>query len=177
MHSPEIIAIPARWAVIAAARRVAVDHGRRLLRFALVGASGVAVNMGVLAMLVEVAGLPHLIAAALATEVAILSNFGLNDRWTFGDARSCASWPQRAWRYNLVAAGGLLVSIGVTALLTQGVGWHYAVANLGGIGAGFAWNYAVNVRVTWSAGSAACSVARELWQPSVQMDSRRRRVA
>src|SRR5687767_6577737 len=55
----------------------------RPLRFGLVGLSGVVVNTAALWGLARGAGLPVLLASVLATEMAILSNFLLNDRWTF----------------------------------------------------------------------------------------------
>ena len=58
----------------------------RPIRFGLVGLSGAAVNTGILWGLVWGLGLPVLLASALATEAAILSNFLLNDRWTFRTA-------------------------------------------------------------------------------------------
>jgi putative flippase GtrA len=122
-------------------RRAVALHRARLARFALVGASGVLVNTAVLSLLVELVGLNPLAAGGLATEAAILSNFALNDRWTFGGARRGVAWPWRALRYNLVAGGGLLISIGVLAALMQGPGLYYLFANVFAIGAGFLWNY------------------------------------
>lgn len=58
-------------------------HALRLTRFVLVGGCGVLVNTGVLFCLVAVLGWHQLPAAAVATEIAIISNFILNDRWTF----------------------------------------------------------------------------------------------
>jgi len=130
-------------------------HRRRLARFALVGLSGVLLNMGLLVALVEAAGLDEILAATIATEAAILSNFSLNDRWTFGDARSPLGRLRRAAQYNAIALGGLLISVTALAVLTRGVGLHYLLANLVAVLAGFAWNYALNARMTWgSPGSA-----------------------
>jgi dolichol-phosphate mannosyltransferase len=122
----------------------------RLARFGLVGTTGVVVNSALLALLVEAAHLAPAVGAALATEAAILLNFALNDCWTFRDARPRSSWPRRAGQYNLVALGGLLISIGVLVALTHGLRLHYLPANLAGIGAGTAWNYAANCRITWA---------------------------
>jgi putative flippase GtrA len=55
----------------------------RLIRFSLVGLSGIAVNSAVLWMVIKEIGLPVLPGSMLATEVAIISNFLLNDCWTF----------------------------------------------------------------------------------------------
>lgn len=123
---------------------------RRIARFALVGLSGVLLNTGLLVALVEGAGLDEVLAATIATEAAILSNFSLNDRWTFADARSPFGRLRRAAQYNAIALGGLLISVTALAALTRGVGLHYLLANLVAISAGFSWNYALNARMTWS---------------------------
>lgn len=131
-------------------RHPVMKHGRRLVRFGLVGASGVLVNYALLYLLAEAAGLNHLVAAALATEGAILSNFVLNNRWTFRDRRTGVTWVRRALRYNFFVLGGLAISVGVLAALTELAGLHYMFANLFAIGAGTLWNYAASYRWTWT---------------------------
>ena len=124
-------------------------HTARLLRFALVGGAGVLVNYAILAGLVELGHLPRLLAAALATEGAILSNFTLNNSWTFGDVACHHSLPARAARYNFFALGGLLISVAVLGVLVYVFGLYYLIANLFAIGAATLWNYAANARWTW----------------------------
>ena len=142
------------------------DHKRRLLRFGLVGASGVPVNSTLLYLLTEVGSLNHLVAAALATEATILYNFSLNDRWAFRDAKSDIPWAQRALRYNSVALGGLMISVAVLALLTHFLDLNYLVANLFAIGAATLWNYAVNSCFTWSTASVSSLSVSSLTAPS-----------
>lgn len=129
-------------------------HLARMARFGLVGGSGVLVNMGLLYLLVGVLRVERHLAFVLATEAAILSNFALNDCWTFADAATSLSWLQRAARYNTIALGGLVISLGVFAGLTR-VGMHFMVANLFAIGAATVWNYVANARLTWRVRLAA----------------------
>ena len=126
------------------------DHRRRLLRFGLVGASGVLVNSTLLYLLAEAGSLNHLAAAALATEATIFYNFSLNDRWAFRDAKSGISWARRALRYNFVALGGLMISVAALAMITYFLDLNYLIANLLAIGAATLWNYVVNSCFTWS---------------------------
>jgi dolichol-phosphate mannosyltransferase len=121
-----------------------------MLRFGLVGGSGVLVNYAILCLLAATWGLNHLAAAALATEVAILSNFTLNNLWTFRGATPGGSWARRGLRYNVYALGGLVISVAVLAALTYLLHMHYLVANVFAIGAATLWNYAANYRWTWS---------------------------
>lgn len=131
-------------------RRIAVAHSQRLIRFGLVGCAGVVVNMAILYLLVEHGRLNHLIAAAIASEVSILSNFVLNDRWTFRQVQARHSWLRRAAHYNAVALSGLAISLSALAFLTLYVGMHYLIANLFAIAAATASNYLLNLRLTWS---------------------------
>lgn len=126
-----------------------IPAARRLVRFGLVGLSGVLVNAAILWSLTEVASWHYLIGAAIATEVSILTNFALNDRWTFRDSWTATPWSRRAARYNGVALAGLTISLAVLAVLTTVLRMHYMVANLAAIGAATLWNFPVNSRFTW----------------------------
>lgn len=120
----------------------------RPLRFGVVGASGVAVNTLVLWLLARVGSTPVLAASAIATEVAVLTNFVLNDRWTFRDARHSSVFG-RLLRFNGVALGGMLITVGVLALLTNTTALPLLVANLVAVAGAMVWNYVVNSRWTW----------------------------
>ena len=121
----------------------------RPIRFGLVGLSGVIVNTVILWGLVRGMGLPVLLASALATEAAILSNFLLNDRWTFRTAAQEGMFVQRLLRFNGVALGGMAITTAVLAALTVHGHLPLLLANLLAVGAAMAWNYVVNSRWTW----------------------------
>jgi putative flippase GtrA len=89
------------------------------------------------------------LAGAIATELAILCNFALNDSWTFAGHSYRRSWPGRALRYNATAMGGWAVSVATLALLTHLAGMHPMVANLFALVASFAANYTANKRFTF----------------------------
>ena len=126
----------------------------RPIRFGLVGLSGVLVNTSVLWALARGAHLPVPLASALATETAILSNFALNDRWTFSTARQYPL-PMRLMRFNGVSLGGLAITTVLLTLLTSYGGLQLLLANLLAIGGAMTWNYVVNSRWTWSDTSQA----------------------
>ena len=121
----------------------------RFIKFILVGASGIVVNEGLLALLYEVAGMPLLLANAISIETSIITNFVLNDFITFRDRRAARPFIQRLGRFNLVSLVGLGINLGVTALLTNVFGLYYLVSNLIGIAIGMLWNYFVNLGWTW----------------------------
>ena len=123
---------------------------KRIMKFVLVGASGTVVNLALLALLTETAGLLYLISGAIAFEVSVIWNFFLNDRFTFRDRRRAASgFLGRLWRFNATSLGGFVIYLGVLALLTEVVGLHYIVSAAVGIVAAFGWNFLVNSAWTW----------------------------
>ena len=76
----------------------------------MVGVTGVAVNLGTLWTLHVGAGLQANFASALAIEVSILSNFLINDAWTFRDRRDPSSGPwRRLGRFHAVSVVGAAI--------------------------------------------------------------------
>jgi putative flippase GtrA len=59
--------------------------GLHYLKFNLVGALGIIVQLLALHFFSVILGLNYLIATALAVEAAILHNFALHERWTWSD--------------------------------------------------------------------------------------------
>jgi dolichol-phosphate mannosyltransferase len=148
---------PLREAVakVSLVKGVLSQHGSHVVRFGLVGATGLLVNYALLYLLVEVGGVNHLAAAVLATEAAILSNYMLNNLWTFADARPSTTWIRRVSQYNFFCLGGLVISVVTLAMLTYLLRVHYLVAYIFAIGVATLWNYTANRYWTWPATSLA----------------------
>ena len=126
---------------------IARAYSHSFTKFLVVGAIGVVVNEGLLLAL-QAAGVYLLYASASAIEVSIISNFFLNDVWTFRDRRS-GHVAVRLVKFNVLMLAGLVVN---TAVLDVGVdyfGMAAAVANLFGIGAAFVLRYALSVKYAW----------------------------
>ncbi len=123
----------------------------RFAKFCLVGLSGVLVNIGLLWLLTEFAGLFYLLSAAISIETSIVSNFILNDFFTFPDRRLRGAKPffSRLLKFNLVSLAGLAINMGVLWLLTEVIGVYYLLSNLCGIAAATLWNYLFNIWWTW----------------------------
>ena len=123
----------------------------RFLKFCVVGFSGVLVNMGLLWLLTEFAGLFYLLSAAISIETSIISNFVFNNYFTFRDRRSSGikSFFNRLVKFNLVSLAGLGLNMGVLWLLTEVLGIYYLLSNLCGIAVATLWNYLVNTWWTW----------------------------
>jgi putative flippase GtrA len=115
------------------------------LKFAIVGVCGVLVNSAFLALLYSALHLPLFPSSVVAVEMSIVSNYLLNDRWTF--TRPSPSW-RRFFKFNLACAGALAVTPTVVWLLHE-VGLHFLVANLIGIAAGAVLNFAASTLWVW----------------------------
>ncbi len=136
--------------------RCALEHRhlRRLVRFGLVGLSGVFVNMGFLWLLTEVMGFYYILSSLVAVELSIISNFLLNNAWTFRDRSLGVVRLTALARYNLVCAGAIVGSTTILYLLTTHMGAHYLVANLIAITVTSLWNFAANAAWTWRKGQS-----------------------
>ena len=128
----------------------------RPLRFGVVGLSGIVVNSAILWVLVRELHLAVMLGSVLATEAAILSNFLLNDRWTFRGV-SARSFTQRLLRFNGVALGGMAITAGILTALASYTHLHLLIANVLAVGAATGWNYVVNSRWTWRSRQPAVS--------------------
>ena len=118
----------------------------RLVKFAGVGITGVIINTSVLYMLSRWAGLPLVAASAVAVELAAISNYLLNDTWTFASR----SPSLRGFaKFNTAALAGLVLNVLSVWVLTR-LGLYFMVADLIGIAAAFAVNYAFSVRWVWA---------------------------
>ncbi|MDY6765984.1 MAG: glycosyltransferase family 2 protein [Candidatus Nanohaloarchaea archaeon] len=124
-----------------------------VFKFATVGGIGTVVNMGLLYLLTEFAGIYYLASAVVAIEGSILFNFALNEVWTFAEKgrAGISRLLQRLGKANTVYLMGAAVNLVTLWALTELAGIYYLVSNFLGILAGFTWNYLGNRRWTWAA--------------------------
>jgi dolichol-phosphate mannosyltransferase len=123
----------------------------RLLKFIGVGLSGVVVNEGILWLLTEFAGVPYYYSSIVAIEASIITNFILNDYFTFADRRKgkTGSFLVRLLKFNITCALGAGIQYGLLRLFTDVVGLHYLISNFIGIVVAFIWNYILSMIWTW----------------------------
>lgn len=111
------------------------------IKFAIVGISGIIVNQGFLTLFVEM-GMRLSIAGILAIELSILSNFFLNNYWTW-KKKNAPGILARLIKYHLVTAVSGIINYLILLLLTH-YGLHYFISNLIGIGIGMIINFILN---------------------------------
>lgn len=96
------------------------------MKFNLVGAIGIVVQLGILALLTAVIRMNYMIATALAVESTVLHNFVWHERFTWAD-RTSRWWGGavvRLLRFNLTTG---MVSVGGNLLLMR---WLVGQAHL-----------------------------------------------
>ncbi len=148
----------------------------KFVRFCLVGASGVLVNLGSLYALADLLGVHTNVAAALAIEISIISNFLLNDAWTFRSQRAGRPFRSRLTRFHLVSflgaaiqwcafvttnalaylwlidgstrSGGSLSFVGAIVAPPDVGDWKYG-SQMVGIALATMWNFLANNFWTW----------------------------
>jgi dolichol-phosphate mannosyltransferase len=117
----------------------------RLIKFGIVGASGVVVNVGGLYLFTEFVRIPYFIASVIAIELSILSNFTVNLLWTWRDRSQEGTLWTKIARYHIGAgATAFLGNYLILIALTEFFGIHYMISNLIGIAVGTFSNYLIN---------------------------------
>jgi dolichol-phosphate mannosyltransferase len=127
----------------------------RLVRFALVGMTGLAVDMGLLYVFSDPSSLGWGLTRSklLSAEAAIVNNFLWNDLWTFGDLAA----RQRGWRhrfrrllkFNVICGIGLAMNVVLLNLMFNLLHMNRYLANLVAIGVVTLWNFWVNLKLSW----------------------------
>ncbi len=86
-----------------AGNQPAIGNIQRLLRFGIVGGTGVVVNYGFYVLFHDYFGIYDLAALVLAIELSILNNFIFNERWTFKDRSrgDAVTYLRRMLAFNL----------------------------------------------------------------------------
>jgi dolichol-phosphate mannosyltransferase len=128
-------------------RVLTFDYWRHFIKFNIVGLAGIVVNEALLIVL-KSEGYSLIVASIIAIEVSILSNFVLNDFWTFRDRRH-GHVVVRLAKFNGLMIIGLVANLVILYAFTGYLGVQYTVSNLVGIGAAFLLRYWLSVKFAW----------------------------
>ena len=133
----------------------------RVVRFAIVGTSGVVVNLGFVWLglgLFAAAGpgTRDSLASALGIGASIFSNFLFHDGWTWGDrpkSGGARGWLARLSSFVVVSALAAAVQFGTALALRLAVDANVYLAQTVGIGLGIVLNYGLNNVWTFRTGN------------------------
>ncbi|MBC1261644.1 glycosyltransferase family 2 protein [Synechococcus sp. BSF8S] len=124
---------------------------RRAISFALVGLSGVAVQMLAVQALMGGTGLAFKQALPIAVVVAASSNYLINNALTFRFQRQQGTALLKGLlKFLLVASLPVLANVGVASSFYNLVSRNTFLAQLAGILVVFVWNYAASSRFVWN---------------------------
>jgi len=123
---------------------------RRFLKFIGVGISGTVVNIGVLRLVTAFTHWNPKVQLIPGIELSIITNFLLNDYFTFADRRTGkrGSFFGRMGKYNVLALAGAVINWGLAALLVH-AGVNIFLADFIGIVVAFLWNYFFSTIWAW----------------------------
>jgi putative flippase GtrA len=125
---------------------------RRWMRFNLVGAFGVSVQLGILAALVHATPTHYLVASTIAVEASVLHNFVWHSRWTWADRRDAGHSKRRMFaRFHLTSASiSIGANLAMMPLLVDVLGVNVLVANAATIVACGLLNFALSDRFAFA---------------------------
>lgn len=119
-------------------------------KFLVVGSIGFLINTMMLELFVH-NGFHPAVGSGLGAELAIISNFILNNYWTFGMRRVHGfDVLSKFLQFNATSLGAVLIQSGTVAAGSMVFGvsvyrWFYLI----GVGIGLVWNYTMYSKVIW----------------------------
>lgn len=122
----------------------------RLVSFSIVGGLGIFVHLTALTFSFQIAGLTFITSQAIATIIAMTSNFYLNNILTYRDRRLTGAWPLfKGWLTFVAACSlGAFSNVGIADWLYE-QDHYWLVSAVGGVLVGTIWNYVVTALYTW----------------------------
>lgn len=135
-------------------------RAKTLIKFALVGVSGTAVDFLFYNLFISYFGIRPASSKGFSTEIAIINNFTLNNLWTFRHRKTENSLFKKFGIFNLISIGGLIIGVAVVKILHYKYGDGFV--NLAGLQIPYynlyffatippvmAWNFTFNHFLTW----------------------------
>lgn len=121
----------------------------KLMKYTIVGISGIVINTFVLFFCTDVLKIFYMISSAVAYEISILTNFIINDRWTFKAVDNKSSFLTRALYFNYTMIIGAILGMLLLYVFTSMLSINYLVSNIMSIAIVFMWRYYASVTSVW----------------------------
>ncbi len=123
----------------------------RFIKYGMVGASGVVVNQAGLYLGKAFLSMANENSLLMGIEVSIISNYFLNNYFTFADRHRKGFRGQfyGLFLFHLVSIAGAVINYAVAILFSEGFGMNIYIANLIGIALATVWNFMLNIQWTW----------------------------
>lgn len=147
-HGASKLSFADQWEFLQNIFRIRFRKSEEFLTFCAVGLSGVAVNLGAYVLLTRALGLVPALASPPAIELSILSNFYLNNAYTFRNRTARSGLLKRFVKFHLIAGASGLLNYAIMLLLVALGGWDI-LGQLAGIACATLINYHLNSAWTW----------------------------
>ncbi|KAB8031988.1 glycosyltransferase [Fluviispira multicolorata] len=124
----------------------------RFIKYGIIGASGLLIATMVIFICQEFTSLSNANAVSISIEISILTNFFLNNFWTFRDNKLNGFWKMSRGliTFHAICLGGAFINQGI-ALKMLSFGFDVYLSNALGYFIAAIWNYMINVNITWKA--------------------------
>lgn len=123
---------------------IRLHNSKTFVKFAIVGLSGVIVNLGIFSLLLQM-NMNKYIASPISIEASIITNFLLNNYWTFRLRKSHDHVSVKGLKFNMVSLISLGVSYSTFILLSVSFpGTQPEIHQLAGIAPAMLINYFLN---------------------------------
>lgn len=122
---------------------------KHAIKYYIVGASGILVNLGLLYALTEFVGIWYILSYVIAISVSITTNFIFNKLWTFSDSLKSQKAIVMYMKFVGVSLLGMGIQLGSTFLLVENLSIYYMLAALISIGIASSVNFIINRRWTF----------------------------
>ena len=139
-------------------KRTSIYHFKEnvflLPRYVSVSIASLAVGTIALWSLTEIVHLFYLLSAIFGAALSIITDFVLNESWTFSRRRKIGlittSLPRRFTKHLSTKVVGLVISLSMLTFCTQVLGINYLISNFIGISTSFVWNYSMSYLWVWA---------------------------
>jgi dolichol-phosphate mannosyltransferase len=121
----------------------------RFISFALIGGGGILIHLTIFSVLFHLLNNSFILSQSIATVIAMLSNYILNNILTYQDHKlKGMAWLFGLLSFSLICSIGAFANVGVASyMFKEDAGW--ALAAMAGIVIGAVWNYAATSVFTW----------------------------
>jgi len=123
----------------------------QLRRFVIVGAVTAGIQMVLLWLFVDVAGLFYLLGALFSIEITIVLSYVLNNAWTFEATQNTGTgeFLYGLLKTNVVRGTAIPIQLAVLYLLVESLALLYLVANAVAIFVSGIYRYVLDAKWTW----------------------------
>ncbi len=123
----------------------------QLRRFVVVGALAAGIQLALLWLFVDYAGLNYLVGATIAIEITIVCSYVLNNAWTFRASQNTgvADYLAGLVKTNLVRGTAIPIQLGVLAALVEWGEVMYLLANVVAILVSGVYRFVLDSQWTW----------------------------